>query len=307
MNETIFKLVNSIPKDNINDTCFVEFYFYGEKNKLKSIKSLINKNYDIHSFDYNNNYLAINLHTIINQENLSFLDDLFFSYADKYNAEYDGFEISLDKSKKNKKIKSIADNYKSGSVFKIILNDKEFSYCIYLFGNNKDGYIFDFIDGVFYEDLDFDIIEQQPKLYSQPMMAMLDKNSLHYVGYTNAKNISKQVSFRLSQEHPTPEQIDQKAFEYGFDVPLPQDEWYCFLTKLAQNNDKIFEPKLPYIRYTATLTDDNKIVWNKNGFLDCHLDNSSLPALFGLVVDIETLKKTLIEGIDIITLENLTS
>lgn len=173
----------------------------------------------------------------------------FFSYADKYNIEYDGFEISLDKPKKNKKIKSIADNYKIGSVFKIMLNDKEFSYCIYLFGNNKDGYIFDFINGIFCEDLDLDVIEKQPRLYSQPMMAMLDKNSLHYVGCIDAKNIPKQVSFRLSQEHPTPEQIDQKAFEYGFDVPLDQDEWYNFLIKLTQNNDRVFEPKLPYIHY----------------------------------------------------------
>lgn len=78
MNETICKLFNNIPKDNINDTCFVEFYFYGEKSKLKKIKLFINQNYDIHSFDYNNNCLTITLHTVINQENLSFLDELFF-------------------------------------------------------------------------------------------------------------------------------------------------------------------------------------------------------------------------------------
>ncbi len=181
-------LVDQVVKDRpdlVDQPRITRFYFDGDKKSLKSLKAALEKGGS--SIESHNTNSLVILDTVIVSNAAIEAKVASFEYlAMACGASLDGFEIAIDDSLIEKpRIPDFDKFHVPGSVLAYKLADGRYGYCIYMGGTlNSGGWLFDFVDYISDSlNCDPNFILSCPRLYRQPLMAVVDYKNVALVGH----------------------------------------------------------------------------------------------------------------------------
>lgn len=299
MASSVEKFISATPESLIGESRFVRHFFYGSDSKIRQVRRKIKDGYDNATFNMDSESMVVTIDSIISENTLTPVIENMEKIAELYGVEYDGFEVSTeDLVTELKPFDPFTDFFSPGSYVRLKLSNNKFGYLLFVGGNAKDSLFFDCIATVDDGNCSAKCLDEAPRLYRQPIQGIFDPHKCEFVGKSNRYHLPTKISFRLSYGHPSPEELDEIAREYGFQVPLADEDWLPLLKKVVESGRKIISTTST--GYIAYLDANNKVKWSEE--VKIMSDQSDSPMLFGSFARYEIIDAVLTGGLDEIAL-----
>jgi hypothetical protein len=307
--EHIKEVLAAIPAEHIGQTRFVTSYFYGQQAKLKKLRSRIKLENEDASFELGDGELVVTRPVEISQCSLDRMAAAHAALARDVGLEYDGFAVNLEQEQETEiqqKFEPFEQHVPIGSAFAFPLSDKRFGHAIFLAGDSKNGYVFDFTKLVTDQPAAAEEVFAAPRLYRQPIMGSFDPLTVSPLGKSKTADLPRSISFRLEMGHPSPEEMDQIARSFGLNG-LTDDMcmWWELLERMKQAGQRL--PRDGATHYVMNIDTKGRATWHEGGEInpnDIMLGIAPMP--FGLIARLDDIDRTLLGGIDTIDLMDKT-
>lgn len=293
----IQQVLEGVPEDFHGKTRFFRHFFYGPAAKLRHLRTQLNK--DGATFECANDSLVVILANVISPEAIQKITDLFETFADDLELEYDGFEISLGDEIQQKSPLPFEKYFKPATYVRFSLDEGRFGYLLFIGGSKKD-YIFDCLSLVDNGQSDVLKLDAASRLYRQPVRAVIDPSQVAPVGQS-ALSMPHKVSFRMATDFPTPAEMDDLAKTYGIAPEERDSKWGIILEKMYRAGATLRRGS--FTEYIANISPKNKITWTSAGAIPA-MQSHNLPWSAGAFATLDMFRDALLGRPDVFAMND---